>query len=86
MARVTVDDCLDKVENRFQLVILAARRARQIEMGAEPRVDVGNSKPTVAALKEIAESAITADEIRTINIKPQVVIEEFQPIDVSLDD
>lgn len=86
MARVTVDDCLGNVDNRFQLVILAARRARQIEMGAEPRVDIGNSKPTVAALKEIAENAITADEIRAINMKPQVVVEDFQPIDVSLDD
>jgi DNA-directed RNA polymerase subunit omega len=56
MARVTVEDCLEKVENRFALVLLAAERAHQIEMGiSEPLVPEDNDKPTVIALREIAE-------------------------------
>lgn len=56
MARVTVEDCLEKVENRFALVLLAAERAHQIEMGvSEPLVSVDNDKPTVLALREIAD-------------------------------
>ena len=58
MARVTVEDCLDHVENRFQLVLLAARRARQLAMGQEPKVPLENDKPTVVALREIAESKL----------------------------
>ena len=53
MARVTVEDCLDKVPNRFALVILAAERARQLSRGATPGVDCDN-KPAVTALREIA--------------------------------
>lgn len=56
MARVTVEDCLEKVENRFKLVLLAAKRAHQLEMGtADPLVPIDNDKPTVLALREIAE-------------------------------
>lgn len=56
MARVTVEDCLEKVENRFALVLLAAERAHQIEMGvSEPLVPLDNDKPTVLALREIAD-------------------------------
>lgn len=55
MARVTVEDCLERVENRFALVLLAAERAHQIEMGiSEPMVPEDNDKPTVLALREIA--------------------------------
>lgn len=55
MARVTVEDCLEKVENRFKLVLLAAKRAHQLEMGtADPLVPLDNDKPTVLALREIA--------------------------------
>ena len=54
MARVTVEDCLDKVDNRFQLILVASKRARQIAQGAEPRVDAMGDKPTVIALREIA--------------------------------
>ncbi|HHJ12792.1 MAG TPA: DNA-directed RNA polymerase subunit omega [Gammaproteobacteria bacterium] len=59
MARVTVEDCLDKVDNRFQLVLVATKRARQLARGAEPFVDWENDKPTVVALREIAEDYIT---------------------------
>ncbi len=59
MARITVEDCLHHVENRFQLVLVAARRARQLAAGAEPCVPRENDKPTVLALREIAEGFVT---------------------------
>jgi DNA-directed RNA polymerase subunit omega len=58
MARVTVEDCLDNVDNRFQLVLVAAKRARQIANGKEPLVAWENDKPTVVALREIADQLI----------------------------
>jgi DNA-directed RNA polymerase subunit omega len=59
MARVTVEDCLENVDNRFQLVMLASKRARQIATkGFEPLVPEENDKPTVIALREIAEGKI----------------------------
>ena len=60
MARVTVEDCLDNVETRFQLVLVAAKRARQLSNGAEPNLDWENDKPTVMALREIAEGFVNA--------------------------
>jgi len=54
MARVTVEDCLKNVKNRFELVIIAAKRARQLMRGQEPKVEWDNDKPTVVALREIA--------------------------------
>ncbi len=62
MARVTVEDCLDKVDNRFELVILATRRARNlINTGKDPLVAPENDKPTVIALREIAEGTVTRE-------------------------
>ncbi len=58
MARVTVEDCLENVDNRFELVRLAARRARQLAQGKDPLVDPEKDKPTVIALREIAEGLI----------------------------
>jgi len=58
MARVTVEDCLDKVDNRFQLVLLATKRARQLANGVMPLVPWENDKPTIVALREIAEGLI----------------------------
>ena len=66
MARITVEDCLEHVDNRFDLVLLAARRARQIAQGADPLVPAENDKPTVIALREIAENLVsinTMDEM-----------------------
>ncbi|MGM0541883.1 MAG: DNA-directed RNA polymerase subunit omega [Pseudomonadota bacterium] len=63
MARVTIEDCLDQVENRFELVILSAKRARQISNGAEPTVDWDNDKPTVVALRELAAGTIDAEVV-----------------------
>jgi len=61
MARVTVEDCLTNVDNRFQLVLVATKRARQISLGATPFVDEENDKPTVIALREIAEGMVTRE-------------------------
>ena len=69
MARITVEDCLEKVPNMFQLVLVAAKRARQLANGAHPMVDWENDKPTVVALREIAEGYIT-EEILTQRDKP----------------
>lgn len=60
MARVTVEDCLDKVENRFQLVLVATKRARQLANGVMPLVEWENDKPTIVALREIADGLIDA--------------------------
>ena len=63
MARVTVEDCLEHVDNRFELVLTATKRARQISNGQEPLVDIGNHKTTVVALREIAEGKISVEQI-----------------------
>ncbi len=83
MARITVEDCLDKVENRFQLVLVAAKRARQLAMGAEALVDWENDKPTVVALRELAEGRIDAETIRQSQFRPMV---KETPAPPSLDD
>ncbi len=63
MARITVEDCLENVDNRFELVLLAARRARQIYKGADPLLAEDNDKPTVIALREIADNLISPDSM-----------------------
>jgi DNA-directed RNA polymerase subunit omega len=64
MARVTVEDCIDKVENRFELVLLASHRARQISQGAPITVDRDNDKNPVVALREIAEETLSPDDLK----------------------
>ncbi len=66
MARITVEDCLDNVANRFELVLTATRRARQISHGAEAMVPEENDKPTVIALREIAADLIDAESVDMI--------------------
>ncbi len=61
MARITVEDCLQAVDNRFELVLMASKRARQLAKGAESLVTVDEDKPTVLALREIAEGKVTHD-------------------------
>ena len=58
MARITVEDCLDNIENIFEMVLVAAKRARRVAHGADPMVDLENDKPTVIALREIAEGLV----------------------------
>jgi DNA-directed RNA polymerase subunit omega len=76
MARVTVEDCLDKVDNRFDLVTVATRRARQLEMGKEPLVEWENDKPTVVALREISEGLISRDILDNIERREQEAAEQ----------
>ena len=64
MARVTVEDCVDKVPNRFELVMLAAHRAREIAAGSTVTVDRDNDKNPVVSLREIADETQSADELR----------------------
>ena len=59
MARITVEDCVDNIENIFEMVLVAAKRARRIAHGADPMVELENDKPTVIALREIAEGHVT---------------------------
>ncbi len=67
MARVTVEDCLDNVDNRFKLVLLSAQRARQLAKGAEEFVPRNNDKDTVLALREIAEGHVTEENINILH-------------------
>ncbi len=64
MARVTVEDCVDKVENRFELVLLAGHRARTISSGGAPLVDRDNDKNPVVALREIAEQCVSPEDTK----------------------
>jgi DNA-directed RNA polymerase subunit omega len=64
MARVTVEDCIDKVENRFELVLLASHRARTIASGASITIDRDNDKNPVVALREIADETIQPDDLK----------------------
>ena len=66
MARITVEDCLENVDNRFELVLTATKRARQIAHGANPLVDEENDKPTVMALREIAAGHISTESVEII--------------------
>lgn len=58
MARITVDDCMKSISNRFELTLAATYRARQLSLGATPQVDAGRDKPTVTALREIAQGKV----------------------------
>ena len=66
MARLTIEDCLETINNRYDLVVLATKRARQLAFGADPLVEEDNDKPTVIALREIAEGLVTLDNIDEI--------------------
>jgi DNA-directed RNA polymerase subunit omega len=80
MARVTVEDCLNHVDNRFQLVLVATKRARQIANGRDAKVPLENDKPTVVALREIAKGLVTRD----ILLEPVVTHEEEVEEEVDL--
>ena len=90
MARITVEDCGEKIPNMFQLVLVAAKRARQLANGAEPMVDWENDKPTVVALREIAEGYITEsilterdhpmDDLLDLDLRPAVIPEDLLAI------
>tara|TARA_X000000368_G_C23026820_1_gene710618 strand:- start:88 stop:606 length:519 start_codon:yes stop_codon:yes gene_type:complete len=74
MARITVEDCIDKFPSRFELVLVSSQRARKLHSGEEPTVDRDNDKNTVIALREIADSTITVEEMK------ENLIQEYQTI------
>ena len=87
MARVTVEDCIDKLPNRFELVLLAAHRARMISQGAPITVDRDNDKNPVVALREIADETIVPEDLREEYIhsmQKHVEVDEPEPTEVPL--
>ena len=74
MARITVEDCLDKFDSRFELVLVASNRARKLHSGEEPTVERDNDKNTVIALREIADETISAEVFK------QNLVEEYQAV------
>ena len=74
MARVTVEDCLQNVDNLFQLVLLASQRARRLANGAEATVPMENDKATVVALREIAAGNITPEMLREPEPRPEPMV------------
>jgi DNA-directed RNA polymerase subunit omega len=87
MARITVEDCLDNVDNRFDLVMLATKRARQLATGGkEPLVKEDSDKATVIALREIAEGLITEESLAARNMQEDIdnVFEETESLDQEL--
>jgi DNA-directed RNA polymerase subunit omega len=82
MARVTVEDCIDKVENRFELVLLAAHRARTISSGTQITIDRDNDKNPVVALREIAETTVSPGDLKEElihNLQKYVEVDEPEP-------
>jgi DNA-directed RNA polymerase subunit omega len=82
MARVTVEDCIDKVENRFELVLLAAHRARMVSAGAQITIDRDNDKNPVVALREIAETTISPGDLKEDlihSLQKYVEVDEPEP-------
>jgi DNA-directed RNA polymerase subunit omega len=77
MARVTVEDCLAHVSNRFDLVLLATKRARQLTKGVDPLIRWENDKPTVVALREIADGLVTAKTVEEPEQKEVSIDEEL---------
>jgi DNA-directed RNA polymerase subunit omega len=80
MARITVEDCLDNINNIFEMVLVAAKRARRVAHGAEPMVELENDKPTVIALREIADGHITPAILEEIDQPPA---EEFMQPEIA---
>jgi DNA-directed RNA polymerase subunit omega len=87
MARVTVEDCIDKVENRFDLVLLASHRARMVSSGAPITVERDNDKNPVVALREIADLTVSPDDLReelVHSLQKYVEVDEPEPSTVPL--
>lgn len=82
MARVTVEDCIDKVDNRFELVLLASHRARQISQGSQITIDRDNDKNPVVALREIADETLSPDDLKEDlihSLQKHVEVDEPEP-------
>ncbi len=86
MARITVEDCLENIDNRFELVLTATKRARQIGHGAEPLVPEENDKPTVIALREIAAGLIDLERVDMLQAKIEAAeVFEMRPTEDDFD-
>lgn len=79
MARITVEDCLENIENRFELVLTATKRARQIGHGSDPLVEEQNDKPTVLALREIADGLVDAEKVDVMQAEIEAAKEFDMP-------
>ena len=82
MARITVEDCLNRIDNRFEMVLTATKRARQISNGADPLVEEENDKPTVIALREIADGLVDPERVDVI----QAEIEATEAFETRIED
>ena len=85
MARITVEDCLDNLDNRFDLVLLATKRARQLAEGVEPLLPVDNDKPTVVALREIADGLIDRHNVEPepAEQEPELTLEQALAVELA---
>ena len=86
MARITVEDCIEKISNRFDLVVFAVQRGRELSAGDEPTVDRDNDKNTVVSLREIAESTVDVVELREnliISMQKQIQEEETEDKEIT---
>lgn len=86
MARVTVEDCLDNLENQFQLALVAAKRARQLARGANAHLPWEDDKPTVMALREIAEGYVGAEVLEEADLPPMSSSMDGPPVAVNDED
>ena len=85
MARITVEDCIDKFESRFELVLVASNRARKLHSGENPTVEKDNDKPTVIALREIADESLSIDSLKSKLIEEYQTVSPLDEEDVTLD-
>ena len=85
MARITVEDCIDKFESRFELVLVASNRARKLHSGESPTVEKDNDKPTVIALREIADESIAVDTLKDRLIQEYQTVSPIDDEELSLD-
>jgi len=85
MARITVEDCIDKFESRFELVLVASNRARKLHSGEAPTVEKDNDKPTVIALREIADESLSVDSLKDKLIQEYQTVSPIDEEDLSLD-
>jgi len=85
MARITVEDCLKNIDNRFDLVLTATKRARQISNGAEPLVEIENDKPTIIALREIADGLINERNVDVLQAELDAEAEFAEAAEAALE-
>ncbi len=85
MARITVEDCIDKFESRFELVLVASNRARKLHSGETPTIEKDNDKPTVIALREIADETVSVDSLKEKLIQEYQIVSPLDEEELALD-